>query len=331
MHKAVTTLTVCVLLASASPAAGPDKAILPNSAAWVVHVDVAAFTRAALPSGLMNLIIADNSPIPAEKVSKARTIWQRLGKVKSVTLYGPSHVEAEAVAVASLEYDAADVKKLLRIAPGPATHRIAGHDVYVFEARRRRGRGGGRRFLCFYDKSTLVAGGSLDRLNEAADLLAGQGQKLAADSELAKLLTPTAGSVAIVAARRVDELVTGATAARPRRRPRRAAFLKKTDTLRMEIGEANDAVFLALRAAMKTEQDAINAEKAANGLLGMLLLSQNGDQTLTQVLQSVAIERQDSAVSLAVRCPVNDLLSKAETFVARHVAGGRHRKARSRK
>ena len=316
MHRAITILAACVLLASTSGAAGPDKAIIPDSAAWVVHVDVEALTRAALPKRMMGLITAVDSPVPAEKAIKAQKIWQKLGDVQSLTLYGPSHVEAEAVAVAKLKYETAEVKKLLKIGPGPATHQVAGHDVYTFEAKGPRGRGGGQRFLCFYDESTLIATGSLERLKEAADLLAGEGEKLAPDSELAQLLTPRDGSVVIMAARNVDELAKGGRNGSARK----AWFAQKTETLWMEIGEADDEVFLAAGATMKAEEDAVSLQKTAQGLLAMATLAHGEDEMITQVLQSVRIERQDSSVTMSMQCPVRDMLDRVEAKMADRAA-----------
>ena len=197
---------------------------------------------------------------------------------------------------------------------------MAGHDVYAFEARRRRRGAGGTRYLCFYDESTLIASGSLDRLREAADLLAGQGRKLATDSELAQMLTPKAGSVVIAAARNVSELAQGAEGRMARRRPRQAAFLKKAETMRMEIGEANDEVFVAVSATMKAEQDAVNVRNAAQGFLGLLMLSHGEDETVAQVLQSVRIERRENTVNVSMQCPVKDVLDRAEAKMVGRVA-----------
>ena len=323
MKRMTATITACILTASASFAAGVDKAVIPDSARWVIHVDVAAFTRAAVPKGLMGLINAEDSPLPAGKADKAREIWRKLGDVQSVTLYGPSHVRTEAVAVAKLKYDRAEVKKLLGIAPGGPTERLAGHDVHTFTAKRRRGDDGGQRYLCFYDGSTLVASASLDRLKEAVEILAGQGKKLARGNVISNMLTPRAGSVAVLAARGVDKLAEAAKGRKARdgrQRPHRAALLKKVKTLRMELGEADNDVFLAIEAAMKTTEDAVNAEKALHGLLGMMLLSQGEDELAAKVLQSARIQRRGSAVSASIRCPAKDILSKARAMLERRAA-----------
>ena len=320
MNNSIKTVAACLLLTASSFAAGPDKAVIPDSAVWAMHFDVAAFTAAELPRGMMDMIGAENSPVPLDKVAKAREVWGHLGKVQSVTLYGPSHLETEAVAVARLQYDPAVVKKLLKIAADSVPQDLAGHEVHEFTAKARRGRAGGQRYLCFYNESTLVASGSLDGLKEAMDLLAGKGSKLTAANALSQMLTPTKGSVMVMAARGVDTLAAAKHGESERRGRGMGAFLQKTDTMRVEIGESDSEVFVSIEAGMKAEEAAQNVERAANGMLGLMLLNKSDDEAVAKVLQSVQVERRESTVAITMQCAVADILQKAQAAMERKAA-----------
>ena len=71
---------------------------------------------------------------------------------------------------------------------------------------------------------------------------------------------------------------------------------------------------------MKRAEDAVNAEKALHGLLGMMLLSQGEDELAAKVLQSARIQREGSAVSASIRCPAKDIITRARAMLERRAA-----------
>ena len=150
-------------MASSALAGPPVESDIPASAKWVVHFDAEALTASRIAKGAMELIRAKDSPLPQKKVQKALKIWEKLADVKSLTLYGCTYDKTDAVLVAKLDYDKAEVMKLL----GIRTH--DGHKIYTTGGKgRHRSR---KHFVCLYDATTIVASQNEDRLAEALDLL----------------------------------------------------------------------------------------------------------------------------------------------------------------
>ncbi len=326
ISRAIATVAICVL-ASTTALAGPaaPKRIC-GSAAWAVHVDVEALTESALAAGMVELITGKDSPIPAGNARRIAECWKKVGTVKSVTLFGPSIEEAEAVVTAELvKYDRREIEKFLGVVEGGVTRAHGKHTLHEFVAKSGRGKRGHRgkggvdlRYVCFYDANTIIAGGDLRRLGQALDLLDGKGKALAADSELAGLLTPTKGSVLIAAATGVKDLAAAAEERDPAVGV--AVMLKKVQGLRVEIGELEGEAFIAVKGVMATEQDAQNIRKMGEGLLALASLQPQEDKDVAALLQAIKISGEGKAVGVGVAMSVEDILSKFQAKMIAKVA-----------
>ncbi len=298
------TIVACVLVASSALAGPPVESHIPASAKWVMHFDAEAFTASRIAKGAMELIRAKDSPLPQKKVQKAVKIWEKLADVKSLTLYGCTYDKTDAVLVAKLDYDKAEVMKLL----GIRTH--DGHKIYTTGGKgHHRGR---KHFVCLYDGTTIVASQNEDRLAEALDLLDGRGKPLKANKPLAKMLSCGEGAFMVAAVQDVRKMVAALEDKKGQKKVRRhAALLKKCESLRLELGEADDQVFTDLNATLSSKEDATNIQLFAQGMLALGMLHQQDDERLAKLLQGIKTEQQDDEFSVQIQFPVKDILTKA--------------------
>ena len=332
MKTTIRTILACVVMISPAFGSAVKTAHIPDSAKWVVHVDVEAFHESGIAKGMMDLITAQDSPIPPEKVRKAEEFWQKLGDVDALTLYGPSLGETKAVAVAYLDYSQPAVKKMLHISDDNTAGTHGGRRIYAFTPERRRGKGD--RFLCFYDDTTIVAGGNLDNVREALNRLDGKGKSLGRANPLGAMLRPAGGSFLVLAARDVAGMVKTAADMPEKDRPRisrhmrRAAMLEKCSSIRWELGQTGETAFVTLVVSMTTEQDATNIRKAAEGLLAVAMMRGN-DEDIVKVLESIEVSGEGKRVGVTIDCPVELILSKARDKMHRRVASDRTKKGSS--
>ena len=289
-----TTLGVLVagaLVAVPAFAGPPDTSRIATSAKWVMHMDVQAVTASALATGMKDLIPAGGPGLAAK--------WEGLKAVRSVTLFGPTADRAQAVAVADLDYNKPDVMKMLGIATGADTEAHGDHAIYSFTAKGHRAIAGTTQHVCFYDESTIVAGGQLESVKATLDLLDGEAEGLGATTGLGQMLAPVEGSLILMAVQDVAELVAG----------RGPSALQNVKGVRIEFGEASQEAFFTCRMALRTEQDATMIEQMAQGVLAMLKLRFQDNEQITGLLDGVQVVRDGTSVSTSVRHPVQGVLS----------------------
>ncbi len=313
-------IVTCVLLASSAWAGPPVESDIPASAKWVVHFDAEALTASRIAKGAMELIRAKDSPLPQKKVQKALKIWEKLADVKSLTLYGCTYDKTDAVLVAKLDYDKAEVMKLL----GIRTH--DGHKIYTTGGKgHHRSR---KHFVCLYDATTIVASQNEERLGEALDLLDGRGKALKAGKPLAKMLSCSEGTFMVAAVQDVRKMVAGLEDKKGKKKMRRhAALLKKCESLRLELGEVNDKVFANLNATLSSKEDAANIQMFAQGMMALGMLHQQDNEKLAKLLRGIKTEQQNDEFSVQIQFPVKDILSKAREKLERCAAAQTKKRA----
>ena len=308
MKTRVTVIGLSVLLASTAFAGPANKSAIPDSARWVVHVDVAAVTASDIANGVLNLITDKDSPVPAAKVAKAVEAWKFIGNVHSVTLYGPGPVETDAILVVSAKYDQNDIMKKLKIDPRGKTTAYGNHTIYPFTGKPQ-SETPRKQYGCFYDSITMVAGASLVRVKAALDVLDGKGKSLARNNPLSEMLVPNKGSLAVVAATDLNKMAAAAIKDKeaPADNPGTIVATKCQD-LRLEFGEANGQLSVTANASMLNEEDAKALETMLSGLVVMAMFRTTNDKDVTKLLQSIEIDRKGRNVGLAVRCPIQTIL-----------------------
>ena len=330
MKRAILAAVVIVMGSSWALAGPPVKSRIPDTAKWAVHLDIEAITNSTVAGGILEMISAEDSPVPKERVEKAVKFWEILGKVKSLTLFGPTCKETDAVAVADHRYEEAAVKKVLEITDASPTQTYGDHTIYTFtpKKKRKRAKQPGKRLACFHSDGIVVAGADLARVKEVLDLLDGKGKPLTKDNPLTEMLTPAKGSFVVAAAVDLDKIAKKVPAKKnARRRKRHVALLKKCRSARFELGEANENVYAALSVTMATEEDAANIHMMALGIRAMVLFGHEEENNgkagkIAEMVKATEISHKDKSVSVSIKYPVEDVLTLMQTAMKeKHAAG----------
>ncbi len=310
----------CMLTAGPVLAGEPNTALIPASAKWVAHIDMKAVTGSQLGAGIIEIIKAEAGPAAEKHVQEVLAVWAKLSAVNSVTLFGPSHVETEAVAMFDLAYEKAKIMEMLGVDPNAATDSYQGHTIHNFIPKHPDKEG--KRFVCFYDKQIIVAGGSLDRLGESIDLLDGKGKALPEDGALSTMLAPTKGSLFIAAATDVNKLMPAPAedAAKEGLEAQRAAMVKRARDVRFEVGEAGEEAFVTVDVAMLTVEDGENTRQAIMGIIALMSFQQAEDPDLAKLLGAIKIGGAGAMVTGSIRLPIADILEKITAEIKRKQA-----------
>jgi len=317
MKTRLTAAALCVLMASTAFAGPADTTAIPDSAKWVVHVDVAAATASDIATGMMAIITGKDSPVPAAEAAKATEAWKFASDINSLTLYGPGPNEAEAVAIVSAKYDEATIKTMLKITAQSATAAHGGHVIYTFAGKDKAGRPR-TQYGCFYDKSTMVGGALIANVKAALDVMdAKAGAKaLTKDNPLTAMLTPSKGSFMLVAAADVDKMVAQAAKAAPAAADPVAGMAAKAQDVRLELGEADANAYVNVSANMLAEDDAKSIQAALNGLIAMGMFRAGNDPDAMTLLQAIKVDAKGKNVSIDISLPVKTILDKFATALA---------------
>ena len=310
MKTRIAALGLCALMASTAFAGPANKSAIPDSARWVVHVDVSAVTASEIAGGIMGLITGKDSPVPADKVAKAVEGWKFAGNVHSLTLYGSSADEVEAIALITSKFTEEQIKEAAKIDIQTATSAHGNHVIYTFP-----GKAPGEQprdaYGCIYSNTTIVAGASVARVKAALDVLDGKAKCLAADNPLAAMLAPGKGSFAIVAALDVNTMAAAATKGKPAAGNKPPAqMLAKVQDLRVESGETGGNIYVTANANILAEEDARTIETMLNGVLAMGMFRAANNETLMTLLKAVKISRKGKSVTAAVQLPADTIVEK---------------------
>jgi len=332
MNKATTAVIGCVLAASWALAGPPVTTEIPDSAIWTAHVDFEAVTGSAIAKGMLALITAEGAPVPAHEVAQALDGWKNLTNLKSVTLYGSSAAEDDAILVARLKYSQAELRKLANITEDTPRVAHGDHTIYTVILKNKKAPQGVRRHGCFYDAQTVVLGGDLAKVRQALDLLDGRSdaQPLRSDNPLRSMLDPSKGSFALVAVtdtpKMLDAIRARAAEAAAGKPGPRAALLAKSHAVRAEIGEADGNVFATLELTTPTPQDAENVSMIVQGMRALLLLHQNRQKDegirkdVFKLVQAVKCGFEGKTVAVEFRYPSEELLALMDKLMALRAA-----------
>jgi len=314
MKRLMTTMCMATAVLASGVQAGQVRLIqVPHNAKWVVHFDVEAFRKSSFGNGMMDILKSHEQAIGPEKVARAVALWNKLGDVRDITLYGHSYTKKIGVGVFNVvRYDQREIKKLVGVDDTAPPRAHGKHAIYTFVPRR-----GPRKtqYLCLYSPRVIVAGGRFDLVTAAIDLLDGKGNSMSQSNPLAALLEPRNGAFMVAAGLKMDEAVPAGDEDkrdRPRRRKWRhpGALLRKAETARAEFGQRDADLYAQVEMAMKTEQDATNLNQVALGLVAMLRLkAENGEKSeLAKLADGIKIERKGKRVTMTVAYPTADAL-----------------------
>ena len=302
----------CLLSGLSAWAGEARQSDIPATATWAVHIDVEAMTNSQIGQGMMELISDENSPIAREKVAKAEKIWDKLKDVRSLTFYGRTYDQQDAVVIAKLDYDKDEIMETL----GVGSH--GEHEIYgTGDKKHKWHHAGGKHFVCLYDAKTVVASKNKKSLEETLDLLDGEGESLTSSHSLSKMLGSKKGAFMVAAVQDVDKMVEAMQEKMVNGQRGKGALLAKCRNLRLEVGELGGMIFAEAKATLDTPEDAVNVEKAAQGMLALGMLAQQENERLTGLLQAVEIDRQESNCAIQVELAFEDVLDGMEDKLER--------------
>jgi len=309
MKTRITAIGLCVLLASTALAGPANTSAIPDAAKWVVHVDVSAVTASQIANGIMGLITGNDSPVPADKVAKAVKGWALVGKVHSITLFGPGIDESEAVVLVTSKFTEEEIKNAAKIDAQSETANHGNHVIYTFAGK---GPAGGPRegYGCIYDNTTVVAGASLAQVKAALDVLDGKAKCLGRANPLTEMLAPSKGSFGVIAAVDVNTMAGAAMKATPGvgNKPG-SQMVAKVQDLRVESGETGGNLYVTANASMLEEDDAKAIETMLNGLLAMAMFKAPGEDAMT-LLKAIKVDRKGRNVAVGMQMSVETILDK---------------------
>ncbi|NIA06318.1 MAG: hypothetical protein GWP14_01565 [Actinobacteria bacterium] len=314
---------VCVLAASSAWAGPAVRSDVPAAAKWVVHFDFEAITDSEIGERAMELITAENSIVPQAKAEKAEEIWSKLKDVKSVTFYGSTFDKTDTVVIARLDYDKAEIMEMLGV------QSYGEHKIHSMAAKGRKCLVKARQgFVCLYDDTTIVASRNQDRLEQALDLLDGQGRSLGPNQALGNMLQADKGSFVVAAVQDLNTIMETLQEKMVKKGQQHVTLLKKCESLRLEFGEADGEMVVKLDATLVSAEDAVTAGQAAQGMLALGMLQMGEDQRMLRLLQAVKIEQQDNKLAIQAQAPVEDIMSKMRAKLLAKVADtAEHKKA----
>ncbi len=333
MKRAILAVVALVMGSSWAVAGPPVKNRIPDTAKWAVHFNIEAITNSAVAGGILEMISAEDSPVPKERVEEAVKFWEILGKLKSLTLYGPTSKETDAVAVADHRYTEDEIMKVLDITDNSPTQTYGDYTIYTFTPKKRpkRAKKAGKRLACFHSDGIVVAGADLTRIKETLDLLDGKAKPLTKDNPLTEMLTPSKGSFMVAAVTGIDKMADALKKKATGKKKRHAAFLKKAKSARFELGEAEKNIFAVFDLVMTTEEDAVNIHMMAQGIRAMVLFGheeENNGKTrkIAEIAKATEISRKDKSVSVSIKYPVEDALTLIHAGMKEKHAAGKDEK-----
>jgi hypothetical protein len=308
VKKIMTSMLVAAMLAPAALAGTLKVENISAEAKWAAHLDA----EALLKSGIAKFILAE-----AEKkadfldgIAKVREAFgfDPLKDIRGITMYGKGLGDDQVVVVVDATLDE---NKLTGMLMGNETYR--GHEygdltLHQWTDKAKNGKPAKTQFGCFFDKNTLVVAAGLDLLKGAVDVLAGKADSLAKSKALPLLGNPPAGTFLVAAAGQIKIPVEG-------NKPRAAAIRDLTD-LAMNLGEADEVMFLNVTAATKTARRALQLRQIVQGFvaLGQMALQERED--IPPLGEKIDITGEDNVARLSATMPTESVIRVVKFLIA---------------
>ena len=299
MKKTTTVLILSVLIAAGSVLGGPLlNTQVSSSANWVVHADYDRFRSTEIGK-----LIADELEILgiAEKLRNFAAVYSfhPLNDIRGVTLYGNGDNRQKAVVLIDGDFDKEKLVALVSMNPEHEQleyGRIQIHG-WVDENNHKRDGSPQKMYGCFYSETLLILSAGLDATTQAIDVLNGAAACATPDS------LSTAGINADnaffrVAARAVDKMAE---------QEPKAAMLKQADEIALVIGEANGRFYLDMGLKAKSQEDAENIRKMADGLIAFAKLAGQEKPKLAELVAKLQLSRTEENIRLSFESDSRDL------------------------
>lgn len=299
--KRMVLLILCLLPLHSAAATPLQKAQIPASSKWLVHLDLDAFKKSFLGTLVLN-------EIEAEERQEMEALAELLGSnplqdIDQITIYGPDSDKKNAVLMVSGRFVPA---KLLALVTLNKTYEKIPFRDYTLHQWISDDSGENQVGVFARDNMILLSQSRIS-IEQALDVLDGNISALTQSDNLTCLNNAPVNPIFLMAAEDLGQL-TGDHA--------NAAILKNSDVLVFVADEDNQNFSLALDLWTQEVQSAAQIEQIILGIKAFLQLNQKEEPEVAQLLQSLQFQRQDTLISIRFRYPSEALFN----FLKEHKA-----------
>jgi len=288
---------LAVLTAAGSLAAAPlDEARLAADAKWVAHVDFDALRASTTVRALAGPWLATGRV--QRELAK---IHDKVGldpakDLHGLTVYGPEPVEGRGVALLIADFDRARLEAFLAEQPDHATASYGKSVIHSWTHRRPR-RGDVTIHESLPGEATVLFSQDLGDLKAALDVLDGQAPNLSAsDSPLKGPARP--GTVLDLRAAGLAEAGL----------PLKSPILRRSELLRIALGEHESTAFVEARLVARSEQNAADMRDVVLGAVAFARLYCDGNDEALEILDAIRVQREGRSVTLTWEGRARDVL-----------------------
>ncbi len=283
MRKIAVVYVFAAMIAGVSSGGPLNKAEIGSDAVWVVHLDTEQF----LASKIGKMLFDESTNTDLKKgldVLRATIHFDPMRDVKSVMLYGKSYKKDSAVAVLKGSPNTNAVNAVEKIITLSKSHEQVSHGSkmihkWIDEKQQKPG------VLCFYSPSVTVAGGDIEQVKTAIDVLDG---KKGGIGSSAGLSVPDNAGFLVACARR-DGRQEG---------PANATILKNAEWLTLSVKNIGDNVDIQAMLGAASEEHAKQIEQMVRGLTAFLALSAGQNEAAADIAKALSVNIDNRTVSV---------------------------------
>ena len=295
MKKTVLTAAFLAVVACSVQAAEFTPSVVPASALWVGHLDMAGLKGTAVGQALLADPRVADSPHRADFAS--RFGLDPVRDVRGLTLYTDSTGRLDAVVVFDTEPAAAKKLEAWRAQAGLTADRYGAYTIFSRSA------GEGVPYQAVTDRGLVVAALSLDGVKRSLDVLDGTAPALDLAAFPAMVdRNGGAGSFAMVAGK---DFGGDAQRVVPQ-----VALLKEAGDVCLVLGEREGRVTAAMSVCAAGEPE---AERLRNALLGLVELSRAmaANEGKAEALSAIAVSREGRTIRATGAWETGEVLKAA--------------------
>ncbi len=314
MKKRITTTTAAFLLGLATftqtaHAAPMQRAHVAEQALWYAHVDLDLFKRTQVGQYILTLL---ERPEDAAKLAAFEAIFQfNLAEdLNGITLYGNGE-EEKGVMLLDGTFNNEHLITLIRGGENYAQTAHRSHTIHRWPDGYKVTEKDPKPpvFGAIHPNGLIILADAQAYVAQALDVLDGMQPSLAASTKLAIPDETVTNSYLIGAGKYTDIAKINP----------RAAILQKAEMLGLAVGESGGVVTAVLEAEATGEREARLMKSVADGLLGLLALSEN-DPNAALLADSLEVSLSGKIVTLNLSLQASEVIAFIEAEEARKQA-----------
>lgn len=270
-----------------------NRADVSSAATWVAHIDMEKFMSSRIGK-LMTDETTNEEMKKGMDILRGKMGFDPMKTVSSVTLYGTTFKQGEGVAVFRGNAGADIVNSVEKLIIAAKDYEQVAYGSRVIH-RWTDEHHNKPSYLCFYAPGISVAGGNVDDVKAAIDVLDGKKESLKAESAL---VVPENGSFMTIAAVKNDEKI-GENA--------KAAVFRNASWLMMSAGNVAENVDLNVKIGADSGENARKIEQIVRGIIAFSTLSKDQDPAVVDIVNAVSVNTDKEVVKIAFSYPAAQL------------------------